>query len=246
MNEHEDDMDDMESNLTIRSQHVVRSTHDEIELDYPSNTGSHNGHNDNDNDNLSPTNGDYKIRISNSQNSQLSPPSVATDDDSLGIERDATNTVTHRSTLTHTSVTMTHTSEMEREESHSEQGQLVSFKYELYHVFDDPEREVWLLMKDSLTRYQQTETYEKMAIGKALRSRNNRKGTATRTHRGGSVTSTYGVGEFWKNLRSHLSISTKTTPRRDTLTERKFFPSSGKSGNELRAPLLTDETTSIN
>jgi len=228
--------DDLESNLTIRSQHVVRTTQDEIELDYPSNTGSGTGNNT-----LSPTNAS-KVRISNSQSHnmhpQLSPPSVITDDDTL----DTNNT--HRSTLTHTPATDVTMTVSEIEESQSEQ-ELVSFKYELYHVFDDAEREVWLLMKDSLTRYQQTETYEKMAIGKALRSRNGRKGTATtRTHRGGSVTSTYGVGEFWKNLRSHLSISTRASPRKDTLTERRFFGGGGnKSGHELRAPLLTDETS---
>jgi len=109
--------------------------------------------------------------------------------------------------------------------------ELVSFKYELYHVFDDAEREVWLLMKDSLTRYQQTDTYEKLAIGKALRSK--RRATGNKTSRGMSMDSnTGGVSSFWKELRTQLSISGKVT----TPTDRK--------ASDLKEPLLSmDETT---
>merc|ERR1711902_321975 len=82
--------------------------------------------------------------------------------------------------------------------------QLVSFKYELYHIFDSAEKEVWLLMKDSLTRYQQTPTYEKMAIGKALRKRGGRR-DSHRLSMGSNVNGR-GVTNFWKELRSQLSI----------------------------------------
>eukprot|EP01083_Nonionella_stella_P019600 54420_1 len=85
---------------------------------------------------------------------------------------------------------------------HVENANLVSFKYELYHVFDNAEREVWMLMKDSLTRYQQTSTYEKMAIGKALRKRRKTNFGANDTIVDGNKDNhNRGVTNFWKELK---------------------------------------------
>ena len=115
--------------------------------------------------------------------------------------------------------------------SASKSTSLVSFKSELFHVFDAVEREVWLLIKDSLTRYQQTATYEKMAIGKALRK--HRRGTdrasgyrvSTASQRAGG-----GVNGFWKEIRNQLSIS---RPSRTTVSMQ-----SDAKRSELKAPLL--------
>lgn len=111
--------------------------------------------------------------------------------------------------------------------------ELVSFKYELYHVFDAAETEVWLLMKDSLTRYQQTKTYEKMAIGKALKQR---RGTNGFKRRRLSATSTASgtVSSFWRGIKKQLSVSIK-------LSDNSGSVQRGMT-DELDKPLLKNES----
>ena len=99
-------------------------------------------------------------------------------------------------------------------------AEMVSFKSELFHIFDSAEKEVWLLMNDSLTRFQQTSTYEKMAIGKALRKR---RGTGDAASSGSSGHSR-GITSLWKKLSSSTVLKNNTNPKKV----------------ELKAPLLDE------
>ena len=149
------------------------------------NSNSNSDPNSNENENVSLIDGESDAQITKTQSLGVGAPIGSSNRRSkrrghhkkaqslFGTQSDINSSLSSIHTLTTTA-----TSATDGSASSSRNGtvlvvpdETIKEKFELYHLFDEAEKEVWRLMKDCLVRFQQSKEYERLAIQTALKHR---------------------------------------------------------------------------